>query len=1238
MKKRLLSMLLASSVLVSSVITAAPLASAEEEAVPELYKGFGYEHEVKTTEPLYMIDFETVEGEEPDPNAPAIKYRNGAALSYGEGLNGGTALQTTGSTSFWLPMENALSTGQYLLSFDYKQNKNSSSYLYMRWNWDDGINTYFSVCNSKIGQVMNWSYQGVEYKENEWVHVNLFIDLDRETMDYYFNNEFYAQRTGVVDPKEMIMTMSTDTGLIRSYDNFAMYPFTNDLRLELRNMGMEMPTVFYDDMDISLSSKYSGNVFTEASDIEMVTEITNKANEKVKYDLEYRIENYYYQTVETGKIENCTIDALGTAEHKIYPKVDKYDIYTLYVTVIPDFEGAEPVEIDREFSLVHVPTYGYKNPYFGTCTHPGRDRTDWRDIERQFDISGIGYTRTDGNWGNIEPQEGVYNLEPGAFEAEGSSWAQTRSPNFFADRAAEGTENVVIFTPKNGVYNKLAEGASDYQRIANSQKALDALEKAAEALARAYKGKVNTFELGNELNFQRVEVMTPADYVKICQAAYKGFKKGNPDCTVLSHGHSRSAGDLIYSYLMEAKSNGGGKPFDGVAIHPYVGQGYPELTMWEDNVAQATEAIERAGYTRDDYQVWVTEGNMTSHTSYGTNQQHANALIRQLVLTKAFKVVDKFFMYQLQVAELNAGDGEHWFGCLQGRTTKNKNAARKTYLALCNYNALTENAEVTNTYRMDGDYDRDTVFAQYKRPDGKYITIMYTTYNCKNVTVDFGSAEGTIYDMDGNPTRVASADGKYTLTLTDTPVYFETDSDKMEVLESVEITRDKDMIELAEGGFDSYEVTLPEGSSLELVGTENMTIEQSQNGNVATVKVTATELPRLVDYPGIGLKAGMFTEHRMHDGTQIFRDYIYGYVKKDGVTTDVILLPVEYVYQTADITFLVKPYDNTNTKYWKGVIEVRNNKSTNISGTVTLTTPDSLKSVEPMEVKDLAPGETRKLTFAMPLEASTDWRSRGGVFTLTDGEEIEFWMGDTPRSKHYTSPGGTLVIKTIEKVGDEGAPKIDGVLDPEEWEQYKLYDFDKSQVSYGNQGYIIDGVVERDTFTASDDYGGKEDFSGSVYAKWDEEYLYAASIVYDDVHWAKQDPRSFYYDDVFYIGGKESNTQRHDSKVDVALSEFFDKDYYDESEKHGVMWVNYTPTMYGRNAEVIDGKEGAECYVVRKDTVTIYEVKIPWKDIVTEKALERRQCYLYFAHRDYDGDRDKSNSWGGWFYLADTER
>ena len=160
-----------------------------------------------------------------------------------------------------------------------------------------------------------------------------------------------------------------------------------------------------------------------------------------------------------------------------------------------------------------------------------------------------------------------------------------------------------------------------------------------------------------------------------------------------------------------------------------------------------------------------------------------------------------------------------------------------------------------------------------------------------------------------------------------------------------------------------------------------------------------------------------------------------------------------------------------------------------------------------------------------------------------------------------------------------------------------------------------------------------------MYAKWDEEYLYVAAIVKDDVHWQKQDIRSMYYDDVLFVGGTETVNQRHDSRVDVALSEFDDCELFAERFPHGRVWCNWTNIIHGRNARALDLEEQdkPECYVVRNENVTIYEAKLSWRDIMTEEAIDRRQAYLYFSIRDYDGDRDKTHNWGSWFVLTNTK-
>ena len=230
----------------------------------------------------------------------------------------------------------------------------------------------------------------------------------------------------------------------------------------------------------------------------------------------------------------------------------------------------------------------------------------------------------------------------------------------------------------------------------------------------------------------------------------------------------------------------------------------------------------------------------------------------------------------------------------------------------------------------------------------------------------------------------------------------------------------------------------------------------------------------------------------------------------------------------------------------------------------------------------------------------------------------------------------STAIGVIEKTKNQ-TPVIDGVIDEAEWKLHKITDFDKSQVSYGSQGIINAGVVEAESFGKDADYGGLADFSGTVYAQWDDEYFYAAAIVYDDVHWQKQEPIRFYYDDHFYYVLKPTSTQRHDTRIEFALSDFFDDERFTEEERHGHIYRNWSEMFDVTVGGIIpETEDGPQVEVVRKDNVTIYETRMPLSQIMSPETIERKQTSLTFQIRDYDGDRDKTWGYGGWYVLVDS--
>lgn len=1202
MLKRFLSILTA----LSLILSCAPVLADEIEEEKEPNYGFGYEHKV-TAEPEVFIDFEQYSMGTGQTGFASTK---GMMHFPTEGPTGDTAITYNGSGQPKVKFSEQISSGAYLLSFDVRR-KEAGAWLYIRFNWEDTGTLYdtFGMCDGKIGYNANWSVSGTSFTPNEWYHVNMFLDFDKSRIDYFINNEYVTTSTALGPVSSFTFMTEGPATQVTTLDNIAMYEMSVPLREELVNLGINMPDEHKSDFNVEIGSKYSGNLFTSFDDVELDISLQNKLDQDMKYDMSWFVKNYRGDIVCKNEEKGLTLGASETFVHKIKPDVDKYDIYTFYLTIDPYLEGSLTIERDKEFSVAHTPTPGYKSDYIGACTHPGR-WTRWEQVRRSINIAGIGYLRTDAGWGSYERQKGVYG---GKFEGE------NRSKNFYREAASDGIGHILIFYPDNGLY-----GSNWKDRC--SPENLAALEKAAENVAIEYKGVAEVFELGNEYNFNRIENLDPETYAVVSAAAYRGIKKGNPDATVLSVGFSRNAADWIYRYLTALDE----PVCDAVAVHLYQEAGTPESKNFDEYALEVKNMMARAGYP--DMELWMTEGNTAAHESYSTEQQHGVNLVRQFAYCQAYDLLDKFIFYQYQTDEVRPNDIESYFGIMRGPYVNNANGPKQSYMALTNFIAMTENAVHNDLIQYDNVY-----IHQYKRStDGKNILMMYADRDCKITSLDLGATYGTLYDINGNAEKLKSADGKYVFSLADQPIYFEYDGDKFERCDSA-FALDKNIINVTEGMVDEFNLTVPENVQFTVTGNDKLGTEVERDGSNVKVKVTVQKMPTIENKPGIGNIADVdYTERRQDFGTQLYRDYINVSINQNGNQSAVIKLPVEYKIKPANIKMKVRPYDNTNTRYWVGVVEIHNNTDKTMSGTVKITQPNEMDEIT---VSDIAPGKTKKVEYNIPSEYCSGFNMYGGTFTTQDGEELEFVLGDWPESFRFANPRA-CAFGVVEKTKNQ-TPVIDGIIDEAEWKEHKITDFDKSAVSYGSQGIINAGVVEGESFGKDADYGGKADFSGTIYAQWDDKYFYTAAVVYDDVHWQKQDPIRFYYDDHFYLTLCPTHTQRHDTRIEFALSDYFDSDKYTDEDRHGKIYRNWSQMFNVPVGGVIpESEDGNQVWVVRKENVTIYEARILLTEMYSPEVLADKpvQSELAFNIRDYDGDRDKTFGWGGWFALVDTKK
>lgn len=379
----------------------------------------------------------------------------------------------------------------------------------MRFNWR-GTGTYydtFGMNNGNIGYNSNWSIKGIPFTPGEWCHVNMFLDFDKSKIDYYINNEYVTSSTSLGPVTTFGFMTEGAATQVTTLDNIAMYEMSVGLREELVDLGINMPDEHKSDFNVNIGSKYHGNLFTSFDEVELEISLQNKLSQDMQYDMSWYVKNYRGDLICEGEQKGLTIAASDTFVHKLQPSVDKYDIYTIYLTIDPYLEGSLTIERDKEFSVASAPTPGYRSDYIGHTIHTGR-WTRWEEVERQIDVAGMNFLRTDYGWGSYEPQKGQYG---------GKGEAEKYTTNFYQESTDLGIENIVIFNPMNGLY---AQG-SDYRVLANNPEGLAALEKAAETFAREYKGRIDVIELGNELNHKSIDMLTPEEYAVVSAAAYR---------------------------------------------------------------------------------------------------------------------------------------------------------------------------------------------------------------------------------------------------------------------------------------------------------------------------------------------------------------------------------------------------------------------------------------------------------------------------------------------------------------------------------------------------------------------------------------------------------------------------------------------------------------------------------------------------------------------------------------------
>jgi hypothetical protein len=207
------------------------------------------------------------------------------------------------------------------------------------------------------------------------------------------------------------------------------------------------------------------------------------------------------------------------------------------------------------------------------------------------DIKALGgrYVRIDVTWSYIEPVPGVYQ------------WSYYDA--VMADIKAAGLEPIMLLAYGNTGYG--SPTAYDPPPVIRDY------SNWAWRVARRYSAApygFHVFEVWNEPNLSAFWHGAPSasEYAALLGDAYTALKDADPKSVVLSAGLAPSGMTAYASSLYAAGARG---HFDGLAIHPYVGEGTNSIEDVRAVMVANGDAAKRLWATEFGWSSWVTPGN-----------------------------------------------------------------------------------------------------------------------------------------------------------------------------------------------------------------------------------------------------------------------------------------------------------------------------------------------------------------------------------------------------------------------------------------------------------------------------------------------------------------------------------------------------------------------------------------------------------------------------------------------------
>lgn len=696
-----------------------------------------------------------------------------------------------------------------------------------------------------------------------------------------------------------------------------------------------------------------------------------------------------------------------------------------------------------------------------------------------------------------------------------------------------------------------------------SEEAIAAYARYCYETAKFFQGKISHYEIWNEYNIRGFNPSSepPETYARMLKAGYEAIKKADPNAVVI--GCATCKIDL--GWIERVFAAGGYDYMDVVSVHPYKVQA-PDSDDMRSDVRKLKELCLKYGEEKPIYyseEGFSTAPNQLEEHGYTERQATIN-LAKHVFANNAFDLGDVVFMYDFQNDGPDPNEKEQNFGII--RTWEHPtgawdyphpNAAKESFVAISFSNYIDTSHSIKE---IIADTPDERILLYESNDSDDDMVIMWSEGDKKRISLKL-SPEITVFDLYGNPTKMQSENSVFTFELGGSIVYIKgefetpviTDNDYFISEKRMSIAKGEHFVAGINRLNADSDVTFRIVDGKEFTEQQEVTIEAG--AYKANVEMKAPS----------DLEIGIYEIFFVDDTGQVL-----------GLEMEIDIMEPVVISKPNTAMMYSNNYD-----YWYAEFNITNNSNGMLNGEVYFSDYDYAPNI-PRKFYNLKPCETRSVRIAFRPMKEKKLASTEICIELDSGVRLtEIYM---------------LSFLAARKA-NETKPVIDGVISPGEWRSGTVIFID-------DPAQVVNIIG----------YGGIRDLSAKAYIMWDEEYLYVAADVTDNV---------FHQE---YTG---VDIWRGDSLQIALFATELAADYRGQQFEIGVAYVNNKTQVYRYSG--IDNKTGTldtvEAVVKRMGTKTVYEMKIPWTEIFDGLVEVKENKTMKFSILINDNDGTGRRGW-----------